>query len=108
MVTAEVAVLLPALVLLLVLAVRGVAIGLASLECVDAARAGARAASRGESRAVVERTALAVAPRGAVVELAFHGDRVVVLVRSRPALLAGLRVLLQGRAEAALEEGVGP
>lgn len=106
MVTAELAVLLPALVLLLVLAVRGVAVGLASLECADAARAAARAAARGEPRAVAERAGLALAPPGAQVEIAVRGDRVEVVVRSRAALLAGIEVPLQGRAEAALEEGV--
>lgn len=108
LVTAELAVLLPALVLLLVLAVRAVGVGLASLQCEDAARAAARAASRGEPRVVAERAALALAPRGASVHVDISGERVAVVVTSEARLLVGVRVPLRARAEAALEGSGGP
>jgi Flp pilus assembly protein TadG len=70
MVTAETAVVLPALVVVLALLVGGVhALG-AQLACQDAARVAARAAARGEPTAEVARLARAVAPQGARVSVA--------------------------------------
>lgn len=108
MVTAEVAVLLPVLVLLLVVAVRAVGVGLASLQCEDAARAAVRAASRGESRSLAERAGLALAPRGARVLISVSGERVAAVVTGEAPLVLGLRVPLRARAEAAVERGVTP
>ncbi|MEV7908091.1 TadE family type IV pilus minor pilin, partial [Streptomyces anulatus] len=65
--TAETAVALPALVVVLAAALWAVAAVGAQLECVDAARAGARAASRGESLERVRGGVLAAAPPGARV-----------------------------------------
>ena len=53
MVTAETAVVLPVLLLVLLCAVAAVTVVGAQLRCVDAAREGARAAARGETDAVV-------------------------------------------------------
>lgn len=80
--TAELAVVLPAVVLLAVLGVWAVAVVAAHLRCVDAAGAGARALARGEPAAVVEGVVAQVAPRGAVVRLGREGDLVVVEVRA--------------------------
>jgi hypothetical protein len=80
--TAELAVVLPAVVLLAVLGVWAVAGVAAHLRCVDAAGAGARALARGEPAAVVEGVVAQVAPRGAVVRLSREGDLVVVEVRT--------------------------
>ncbi|MFF0575225.1 TadE family type IV pilus minor pilin [Streptosporangium saharense] len=66
-VTAETAVALPALVVVLAAALWAVTVAGARLECVDAARAGARAASRGESLERVRSGVLAAAPAGARV-----------------------------------------
>jgi hypothetical protein len=80
--TAELAVVLPAVVLLAVLGVWAVAAVAAHLRCVDAAGAGARALARGEPAAAVESVVARVAPRGAVVRLSRDGDLVVVEVRA--------------------------
>ncbi len=80
MVTAETAVVLPVLVLVLLCAVAAVSVVGAQLRCVDAAREGARAAARGETAAVVTELAGRVAPDGAVTTLRTAGDRVRVTV----------------------------
>jgi hypothetical protein len=80
--TAELAVVLPAVVLLAVIGVWAVAAVSAHLRCVDAAGAGARALSRGESSAEVGRVVAQMAPRGATVRLGRDGDLVVVEVRT--------------------------
>ncbi len=82
-VTAEAAVVLPVLVVVLVAALWVLACVAAQLSCVDAARAGARAAARGDSPAQVRAAALAVAPRGAEVALLPSGDEVSVRVSAR-------------------------
>ncbi|MEV4094563.1 TadE family type IV pilus minor pilin [Streptosporangium saharense] len=66
-VTAETAVALPALVVVLAAALWAVAAAGVRLECVDAARAGARAASRGEPLDRVRGGVLAAVPTGAQV-----------------------------------------
>jgi hypothetical protein len=70
MVTAETAVVLPALVVVLALLVGGVHTMGAQLACQDAARVAARAAARGEPPAEVARLARSVAPQGARVSVA--------------------------------------
>jgi hypothetical protein len=79
--TAELAVVLPAVVLLAVLAVWAVLVGTAQLRCTDAAGVGARALARGEPADEVRRVVAEVAPRGARVELGGTGELVVVEVR---------------------------
>ena len=90
MVTAEFAVVLPAVVLVLALSVG--ALGLASdqIRCVDAARAGARAAARGDSAQAVILVASRAAPSDAVVSLATSADVVSVSVVSGPRVAASL------------------
>lgn len=79
--TAELAVVLPAVVLLAVLAVWAVLVGAAQLRCTDAAGVGARALARGEPAEEVRRVVAEVAPHGARVELGNTGELVVVEVR---------------------------
>jgi hypothetical protein len=79
--TAELAVVLPAVVLVAVLGLWAVLVGTAQLRCTDAAGVGARALARGELAGEVRRVAAEVAPRGARVELGGTGDLVVVEVR---------------------------
>ena len=90
-VTAELAIALPAVVILLgvVLAV-GVAVS-AQLRCTDAARAGARAAARDEPRDVVVALAERAAPDGARVSVQLSGTTAVVRVS------AAVRLPLPGR-----------
>ena len=107
MVTAELAVLLPALVLLLVVSLRGLAAGVAELRCVDAARAAARSAARGDDASVARRAGLAVAPAGAVVTLTRTAGSARVHVTARVWLLPGLGLPLRASAEAPLESSGG-
>ncbi|GAA4632757.1 hypothetical protein GCM10023196_067550 [Actinoallomurus vinaceus] len=65
--TVETAVAFPALVLILAIAMWGVSAAAAQVACVDAARAGARAAARGEPLAEVRAAARRAAPPGASV-----------------------------------------
>ena len=107
-VTAEIAVALPALVVLVMAAVTAVAVVTAQLRCVDAAREAARAAARGEPPAAVRDVARRAAPSGAGVTLASTGDRVSVAVSTDVRLLSGRgpSITVEGRAVAATEPGV--
>lgn len=90
MVTAEFAVVLPAVVLVLALSVGAIGLALDQVRCVDAARAGARAASRGDSVDAVTLAVRRAAPPGASVTMATSGDLVRVSVVSRPRLAVSL------------------
>lgn len=115
MVTAETAVLMPVLVVVLAAAVFVLACVAGQLRCVDAARSAARVAARGESSATVVRTAERLAPPGAEVAVgpgARLGDaatvEVVVRAQVRPfggALRAVPAVRVSARAVAAVEPG---
>jgi Flp pilus assembly protein TadG len=84
MVTAEAALALPVLVLVLAGAVAGVAVLGAQLRCVDAAREGVRAAARGEDPAAVIALVADTAPDGADVRVdGPEADRVAVTVTAR-------------------------
>lgn len=110
MVTAETAVVLPVLLLVLVCAVAAVTVVGAQLRCVDAAREGARAAARGEAEAVVAELAGLVAPEGAVTTVRPAGDRVHVTVSVQVAPLGPLplRTRVSADAVAAQEPGAAP
>ena len=107
-VTAETAVLLPELALLLAFLLSVARAATSQLNAQDAARLAARAAARGESSAEVERLAGEVAPRGAVVTVRRLDGllRVEVTAQVRP-LGAGLSWLpainVGGSAVAAVE-----
>jgi len=107
-VTAEIAVALPALVVLLMAAVAAIAVVTAQLRCVDAAREAARAAARGEPPAAVRDVARRAAPSGAGVTMASTGDRVSVVVSTDVRLLPGRgpSIRVEGNAVAAPEPGV--
>ena len=110
MVTAETAVVLPVLLLVLVAAVAAVTVVGAQLRCVDAAREGARAASRGESASAVTGWAGRAAPDGARITVAAKGDEVRVRVTGEVAPLGPLpwRVTVAADAVARWEPGAGP
>ena len=82
-VTAETAVVVPSLVFLVAALLWGLMAGVAQVQCVDGARAGARAAARGESAESVARAVRSAAPDGASVEVTRHDDLVQVRVRAR-------------------------
>ena len=81
-VTAETAVVLPALVLLLAVLLGAASAGATQLRLEEAARAGAREAARGEAVGSVEATARRLAGPGAAVELAAEGGWTSVTVNS--------------------------
>lgn len=83
MVTAELAVAIPAVVLVLALCLAGLRAGVDQVRCVDAARIASRAAARGEPVKTVRDLALRAAPAGATVHVERWGDDAVVVVRAR-------------------------
>jgi len=107
-VTAETAVLLPVLLVVLAAAIGVLACVAAQLRCVDAARAAARVAARGDAPALVRTTGERLAPAGATITLRPAGDTVEVVVTAqvRPfgrALGALPAVPVRGRAVAPVE-----
>ena len=82
-VTAEAAVVLPVLLVVLALAVWVLGCVSAQLRCTDAAAVAARAAARGESAGAVTEAAWAVAPVGAQVRVGQRGAHVEVVVHAR-------------------------
>src|SRR5512133_1483845 len=107
MVTAETAVVLPVLLLVLAGAVAAVTVVGAQLRCVDAAREGARAAARGEPVAVVEALVARTAPDGAVATVAGGAEEVRVTVSAPVAPLGPvpLRITVSAEAVALREPG---
>jgi hypothetical protein len=94
MVTAELAVALPALALVLLMCLGAVSLVAAQIRCADAAQAAARLASRGEPASIVAAVALATAPRGARVVLRSEPDGLVRVTVIAAARLPGLPVRL--------------
>jgi len=86
MVTAELAVALPALVLVLALAIGVLAVGTARLRCADAAQAAARLAARGEPVATVRAAAARIASPGVEVRVAGTTTDVTVEVSAAVSL----------------------
>jgi len=82
-VTAEFALLMPAVVLLLGAVLAATAAGAAQLNCADAARAGARAAARHDDPYPV---AAALAPEGARIQVSQTAETVTVEVSARTPL----------------------
>ncbi|MFI8391209.1 TadE family type IV pilus minor pilin [Streptomyces sp. NPDC085540] len=107
-VTAEAALVIPALVLFAALLVWALMAAAAQIRCVDAARAGARAAARSEPVEVAEAAAREAAPPGARVELERTGDLWRVRVAAKAPGPGGLQVRLGAQAVALAEDSVGP
>lgn len=108
-VTAETAVLLPVLLVVLAAAVGVLVCVSAQLRCVDAARAAARGAARGDAPSSVQQSGERLAPPGAVVRQVAGEDTVEVVVTARVHpfghVLAVLpTVEVRGRAVAPLED----
>lgn len=80
--TAETAVVLPALALFALVLIWGLTAAAAQIRCVDAARAGARAAARQESPAATLAAARSAAPGGARIAVNREGDLVRVRVEA--------------------------
>jgi Flp pilus assembly protein TadG len=110
-VTAETAVVLPALVIVLAASLWAVAVVGMRLQCVDAARAGARAAARGEPPDAVRAAVARSAPADAKVDVSSGGEiaRVEVSLRIEPPWGPALPAVdVKASAVSALEPGVGP
>lgn len=109
MATAELALAIPAVVLVLALCLSGMTFALDQLRCEDAARVAARAASRGESADVVREVAASRLPEGARITVRRDGDlvRVEVVGARRSRHLPGLPAA-QAEAVALLEPGARP
>jgi Flp pilus assembly protein TadG len=86
-VTAETALILPLLVVVLALALTCLSVAVDQVRCVDAARAGARAAARGDPVGAVIAQARAAAPDGSTVEVT--GGASVAVVVTAPARWGG-------------------
>ncbi|MGW1163093.1 TadE family type IV pilus minor pilin [Streptomyces sp. NPDC002513] len=106
-VTAEAAVVLPALVLFAMALLWALLAASAQIQCVDAARAGARAAARQEPADVVRKVARQAAPDGARVTVSRQGDLVHVVVVARPPGPSALPLELHHEAVALAEDTVG-
>lgn len=98
--TAEIAVALPALVLVLATALAAVRLGIDQVRCVDASGTAARLLARGEAGEVARSRALAVAPEGARLVVAFGPDTVRVTVTAALPRELGWSGLPEPRAEA--------
>lgn len=107
MVTAEIAMALPAVGAVIVLAVWAVSAVITDLRCGDAAREAARAIARGESSSVVAQIVDRIGPAEAEVDVRFEDGLVVVEVGSEvafPGPFNAPSVHVSGRS-VALEEG---
>ncbi len=98
---------LPVLVMFAIALVWGLLVVAAQIQCVDAARTGARAAAREDSAEAVVRVARDTAPRDAEVTVSREGDRVRVVVVAKPPALHGLPFEVREEAVAQVEATVG-
>jgi hypothetical protein len=106
-VTAETAVVVPALALLFGMLLWGVMAAAQYIQVVDGARAGARAAARDEEPAGVRAAVLSAAPEGATVRAARQGDLVRVRVTARSSGPGPLAVSLSADAVGMAEDVAG-
>lgn len=107
-VTAESAMVLPVLVLVALALLWGLFAMAVRIQCLDAARTGARAAARQDPDQAVVAAARQVAPRGAAVTVSREVGQVRVTVVARPPVpLGGLSFELREEAVASAEETVG-
>ncbi|MFE9607835.1 TadE family type IV pilus minor pilin [Streptomyces sp. NPDC006012] len=106
--TAEAAVVLPVLVAFTMALVGGLFMVATQIQCVDAARTGARAAARQDPADAVVAITRAAAPGGAQVTVASEEHQVRVTVVARPPLLGSLPLEVRAEAVAATEGTVGP
>jgi TadE-like protein len=103
-VTAEIAVALPAVLIVLALVISVGRALTAQVQCIDAARAGARLAARGEPDARSVSEALLLGPGGTHVDVRSSGQVVTVRVSVVLRLPIGLSVPVGAAAEADREQ----
>lgn len=111
-VTAEAAVVVPALVVFVAALLWALTAASAQIQCVDAARAGARAAARSEPRAAALEAARSAAPEGAAITMGRSDDLWHVRVEAPTPGPRGIALTLTAEAVAPAEDsaagGVGP
>ncbi|WP_406100222.1 TadE family type IV pilus minor pilin [Streptomyces sp. NBC_01013] len=105
--TAEAAMVIPVLVIFVLALLWALTAASAQIRCVDAARAGARAAARSEPEAQVREAALSAAPQRARVEVERAGDLWRVTVAAPAPGPGPLAMTLSARAVAAAEDVAG-
>ncbi|WP_327316884.1 TadE family type IV pilus minor pilin [Streptomyces sp. NBC_01235] len=106
--TAESAVALPVLAAFAMALVWGLLAMAVQIQCVDAARTGARAAARQDPADAVLKVTRETAPRGAEVTVSREGDQVRVVVVAKPPVLRGMLPFeVREEAVAAAEEDAG-
>lgn len=109
MATAEFALALPAVVLVLVVGLLGMASAVDRVRCVDAARLAARSLARGDPPGTAVGLAAGAAPAGARVSVGATGHVVTVRVESRRSVpILGVSWAVSGEAAATREDGVPP
>lgn len=101
-VTAEIAVALPCLILILSVALACVRAATTHLECVDAARIGARALARGEDEAAVRALVSQTGPRDSAAELSLASDFARVSVTAPVRIFSGMSTPLRVGGTAAI------
>ncbi|MEU1093123.1 TadE family type IV pilus minor pilin [Streptomyces sp. NPDC005877] len=106
-VTAEAAVVIPALAAFALALLWGLMAAAGQIQCLDAARAGARAAARSEAEPAVLAAARSAAPPGAKVALRRDGDLWRVRVEAPTRGPHALALTLSGEAVALAEDTVG-
>ncbi|MFI6345260.1 TadE family type IV pilus minor pilin [Streptomyces sp. NPDC050560] len=104
--TVETATVLPALVVFVLGLVWALLAAAAQIQCVDAARAGARSAARQDPDASAVEAARRAAPRGARVTVRREGELVLVTVVAGTPGPGALALRLRGEAAALAEETV--
>lgn len=107
MVAAELAVVIPAVLVVLALCLAGLGLAVDQVRCADAARAAARAASRGDPVGEAREAAARVAPEGSRIEIDVGGGQVVVEVTAPARTLLFEGPAASSRAVADLEPSVG-
>ncbi|MDQ0992208.1 Flp pilus assembly protein TadG [Streptomyces sp. V3I7] len=105
--TAEAAVVLPVLVAFTMALVWGLLVVSARIQCLDAARTGARAAARQDPADAVVAVTREAAPKSAKVTITRSADQVRVTVVAKPPMLHGLPFEVREEAVAAAEEAAG-
>ncbi|MGW6419650.1 TadE family type IV pilus minor pilin [Streptomyces sp. NPDC055055] len=105
--TVEAAMVLPVLALFTVTLLWALAAAAAQIRCVDAARAGARAAARSEPPASAEAAARAAAPEGSRVSVTRDGDLWRVAVEVAAPGPGGMGITLRAGAAALAEDTLG-
>lgn len=104
MVSAELAAAVPALLVVLVLALGAVRLGIDQVRCVDAARLAARALARGDSQGSARALAARSAPPGATIRFSAGPDDVSVEVVAVRELSGWRAVDLKATSTAAREQ----